>query len=41
MPTLRAVLSLVGICLAALCAHAGEPEDRNAIRAEFAEAFDR
>jgi hypothetical protein len=41
MPTLRSVLSLVGICLAALCTHAGELEDRNAIRDEFAEAFDR
>lgn len=41
MPTLRSVLSLVGICLAALCSHAGELEDRDAIKAEFAEAFDR
>jgi hypothetical protein len=41
MPTLRSVLSVVCICLAALCSHAGELEDRNAIKAEFAEAFDR
>lgn len=41
MPKLRSVLSLVGICLAAICSHAGELEDRNAIAAEFAAAFDR
>jgi hypothetical protein len=41
MPTLRSVLSLVGLCLAALCGQAGELEERNAISAEFAEAFER
>lgn len=41
MATLRSVLAMGWLCLAALCGHAGEVEDRSAIAAEFVEAFDR